>query len=126
MGYLGYELKAQCGGNRVHRSAEPDAVMVFADRAVVFDHQARVTYLLALTDDEHEQATGDWLRRTAASLAELADRAPARTGAAEPGPLRALRADLAPARPAAVRRPVVGRAIRTGRQGTLAAGLSAG
>jgi len=74
VGYLGYELKAQCGGNRVHRSAEPDAVMVFADRAVVFDHQAGVTYLLALTDDRHEEAAQDWLRQTAARLEGLAGR----------------------------------------------------
>ena len=79
VGYIGYELKAQCGGNRVHRSAEPDAVMVFADRAVVFDHQAGVTYLLALTDDRHEEAAQDWLRQTAARLEGLAGRRTRRT-----------------------------------------------
>jgi para-aminobenzoate synthetase len=74
VGYLGYELKAECGGDRVHRSAEPDAVMVFADRAVVFDHLAHDAYLLALTDDQHEEATQEWLRRAAARLAGLAGR----------------------------------------------------
>ena len=74
VGYLGYELKAQCGGSRVHRSAEPDAVMVFADRGVVFDHQDGVAYLLALTDDHHETAAQDWLRQTAARLEGLAGR----------------------------------------------------
>ena len=71
VGYLGYELKAQCGGDQVHRSAEPDAVMIFADRAVVFDHQTDITYLMALTDDCYEQAASDWLRRTAARLEGL-------------------------------------------------------
>ncbi|MDI5961549.1 chorismate-binding protein [Streptantibioticus silvisoli] len=48
VGYLGYELKAQCGGRNAHRSPDPDAVMVFADRALVIDHLAGETYLLAL------------------------------------------------------------------------------
>jgi para-aminobenzoate synthetase len=74
VGYIGYELKAQCGGNQVHRSAEPDAVMVFADRAVVFDHKTDITYLMALTDDRHEEAAQNWLRRTAARLEGLAGR----------------------------------------------------
>lgn len=73
VGYLGYELKSQCGGNRVHRSTEPDAIMVFADRAVVFDHDSSVTYLLALTDNNHEEPAQDWLRLTRARLEELAE-----------------------------------------------------
>lgn len=32
MGYLGYELKAECGGDNVHRAATPDAAMFLADR----------------------------------------------------------------------------------------------
>ncbi len=51
VGYLGYELKAECGGEAAHRSEHPDAAVVFADRAVVFDHQARRVHLLSLTDD---------------------------------------------------------------------------
>jgi para-aminobenzoate synthetase len=76
VGYLGYELKAQCGGNRVHRSTEPDAVMVFADRAVVFDHETSQTYLLALSDDRHEEQAQAWLRSTAARLEELGNATP--------------------------------------------------
>ncbi|WP_213451703.1 aminodeoxychorismate synthase component I [Rhizomonospora bruguierae] len=48
LGYLGYELKAECGGDRAHRSAEPDAALLFTDRAVVLDHATGTTYLLAL------------------------------------------------------------------------------
>lgn len=51
VGYLGYELKAECGGAAAHRSEHPDAALVFADRAVVFDHQERRVHLLSLTDD---------------------------------------------------------------------------
>ncbi|WP_433855428.1 aminodeoxychorismate synthase component I [Streptomyces kronopolitis] len=77
VGYLGYELKAECGGEAKHRAAEPDAMMVFADRAVVFDHQEGQTYLLALAEedadsqDAGEDAARAWLAQTAARLGEL-------------------------------------------------------
>ena len=32
VGYLGYELKAECGGDARHRWPQPDAALVFADR----------------------------------------------------------------------------------------------
>jgi len=51
VGYLGYELKAECGAEAAHRSPHPDAAMIFADRAIVFDHQTGNVHLLSLTDD---------------------------------------------------------------------------
>jgi para-aminobenzoate synthetase len=65
VGYLGYELKAECGGELRHRSTEPDAAMIFADRAIVFDHKTSTTYLLSLSDD-------GWLEETELRLAGLA------------------------------------------------------
>ena len=38
VGYFGYELKAECGGEAAHRSPHPDAAFVFADRLIAFDH----------------------------------------------------------------------------------------
>jgi para-aminobenzoate synthetase len=67
VGYLGYELKAECGGELTHRAEQPDAAMVFADRAVVFDHQERHAYLLALSDED------GWLDRTEAALRSLGE-----------------------------------------------------
>ncbi|WP_338673520.1 aminodeoxychorismate synthase component I [Streptomyces sp. SCSIO 30461] len=72
VGYLGYELKAECGGEVAHRSDDADAVMVFADRAVVFDHLSRTTYLLALTEGGDESAGRAWLRSTADVLESAA------------------------------------------------------
>ena len=46
LGYLGYELKRECGGNAVE-SPLPDASLIRCSRAVVFDHEARCLYLLA-------------------------------------------------------------------------------
>ncbi|ONI89492.1 aminodeoxychorismate synthase, component I [Saccharothrix sp. ALI-22-I] len=65
VGYLGYELKAECGGVAAHRSEQPDAAFVFADRALVFDHLSRCVYLLALSDDD------GWLGRTAEFLRDF-------------------------------------------------------
>ena len=76
VGYLGYELKSECGGDRVHTSAQPDAMMLFADRAVVFDHGSWTTYLLALSGDDDEAARS-WLRDTAEVLTSLVGQLPA-------------------------------------------------
>jgi para-aminobenzoate synthetase len=73
-GYLGYELKADCGAARGHRSELPDAAFVFADRMVAFDHEQGRTYLLCLVDGGGEEAAGAWLDAAAATLAELPPR----------------------------------------------------
>jgi para-aminobenzoate synthetase len=71
VGYLGYELKAETGGQRAWRSEHPDAAMIFADRAIAFDHQAREIYLLALADVEDQAPAGSWLDDTERRLAAL-------------------------------------------------------
>src|SRR5439155_5093846 len=47
-GYLGYELKAECGGKLVHASPLPDAALLLCDRLVAFDHDERRVHLVAL------------------------------------------------------------------------------
>jgi para-aminobenzoate synthetase len=49
VGYLGYELKAECGGEKAHHASTPDAAFILADRLIAFDRQEQHTYLLALT-----------------------------------------------------------------------------
>ncbi|MGD3108950.1 aminodeoxychorismate synthase component I [Streptomyces sp. YGL11-2] len=75
VGYLGYELKAECGGARAHRSEEPDATMIFTDRALVLDHLTETTYLLALAEDYGEGAgdTDDTARAWFDAAAETLD-----------------------------------------------------
>ncbi|MFE2725632.1 aminodeoxychorismate synthase component I [Kitasatospora sp. NPDC059327] len=72
VGYLGYELKAECGGGAVHRSPDADAVTVFADRALVLDHATRTTYLLALAEEGEEDAARAWLRTAEDALRSVA------------------------------------------------------
>src|SRR5918996_1514449 len=60
-GYLGYELKADCGGELVHRSTLPDAALLFCDRLIAFDHDQRRVHLLALADAKGAAAAEAWL-----------------------------------------------------------------
>ncbi|MFD8087980.1 aminodeoxychorismate synthase component I [Kitasatospora sp. NPDC059722] len=90
VGCLGYELKAECGGDRAHRSPDPDAVMVFTDRAVVVDHHTGAAHLLALAEDGRDDAALAWLDETAALLTGPAPRTdpPAHTPPGEDSRLR--------------------------------------
>src|SRR5215467_14627406 len=71
VGYLGYELKAETGGIDAHRSRYPDASMIFADRAVGFDHESGGVYLLALAETGREREHAAWLDSTERRLATL-------------------------------------------------------
>ncbi|MGN6663338.1 MAG: aminodeoxychorismate synthase component I [Solirubrobacterales bacterium] len=56
VGYLGYELKADCGSPNVHSSDLPDAAMMLANRVVAVDHTKDKTYLFALCRGEDPEA----------------------------------------------------------------------
>src|SRR5438552_14184220 len=71
-GYLGYELKADCGGALVHPSPLPDAALVFCDRLVAFDHHERRVHLVALADGEGAAEAEAWLAATEHELEGLA------------------------------------------------------
>jgi para-aminobenzoate synthetase len=73
-GYLGYELKADCDGDRVHDSASPDAAFVFADRMLAFDHEESCTYVLCLADAAAADEGERWVRATAERLAEAGEK----------------------------------------------------
>ena len=58
-GYLGYELKAECGGELVHRSPLPDAALLLCDRLIAFDHDERRVHLArARRRDGHRRGRG--------------------------------------------------------------------
>jgi para-aminobenzoate synthetase len=56
VGYLGYELKADCGSPNVHSSDMPDAAMMLANRVVAVDHVNDLTYVFALCQGEDPEA----------------------------------------------------------------------
>ncbi|KAG2499934.1 hypothetical protein HYH03_002221 [Edaphochlamys debaryana] len=57
VGYLGYELKAECGAAHAHAASTPDALMFMADRVVAVDHREGDVYLLAVYDT-YDRAAG--------------------------------------------------------------------
>jgi len=79
VGYLGYELKADCGSPNVHSSDLPDAAMMLANRVVAVDHTKDVTYVFALCRGEDPEAEL-WLD----AAAELIERAIAEPPAERP------------------------------------------
>ena len=88
-GYLGYELKAECGGRQAYSSALPDAALVLCDRLIAFDHDERRVYLLALADAAGAEAAAAWLATTARRLGEIArEPPPIPPPPAPPGTLR--------------------------------------
>ncbi|WJK38538.1 aminodeoxychorismate synthase component I [Solwaraspora sp. WMMA2056] len=79
VGYLGYEMKADCGPTTARPADTPDAVWIFADRLVAVDHLRRRTYLVALSvDDAGRRAAKDWLAGTATRLRQLTPPGPHR------------------------------------------------
>jgi para-aminobenzoate synthetase len=68
VGYLGYELKADCGSPNVHSSDMPDAAMMLANRIVAVDHANLCTHVIALAAEDDAEAEA-WVEATA-ELAE--------------------------------------------------------
>jgi para-aminobenzoate synthetase len=79
VGYLGYEMKAECGAPAPHSSDVPDAAFVFADRFVAVDHEEDATWLVALCNGADPAAAAEaegWLESAAAVLDGLGRVAP--------------------------------------------------
>jgi len=72
VGYLGYELKAECGHSSPHESELPNACFLLADRVIAFDHEESCTHLLCLHELDREGEAEEWLAETATHLASLA------------------------------------------------------
>jgi len=106
VGYLGYEVKADCGSPNSHSSSLPDAAFVFADRLLAFDHESRHTYLLCLCKPGTEKAANSWIAETAARLSTLGAAAgPEDVGGGSAEPPRCCSADPPPTSSCLVRSP---------------------
>lgn len=71
VGYLGYELKAECGSQRVHDSTLPDAMFLFADRMIAIDHQEQTLYLLSLVETGKKAEAEAWFEEIKLQLKNL-------------------------------------------------------
>lgn len=70
VGYLGYELKAECGGEQAFTSKSDDAVFIFASRFLVFDHQAHKLFMVALAESGTGAEQTRWFEHIRAQLAQ--------------------------------------------------------
>lgn len=84
VGYLGYELKADCGATNAHSSDVPDAVMMLANRVVAVDHVHGRTHVLAVCAEEEVDEAGAWLDEAEAVARDLIADPPAPPSAADP------------------------------------------
>jgi para-aminobenzoate synthetase len=72
VGYFGYELKAECGGSAAHGSTMPDALFIFAQRLIAFDHLEQCTYVLCAGPTDAADEAERWIAETSLRLASLA------------------------------------------------------
>ncbi|CAN5792431.1 hypothetical protein BH20ACT6_BH20ACT6_16810 [soil metagenome] len=86
VGYLGYEIKADCGSPNAHASTTPDAVWVFASRFVAVDHAGDQTWVVAATrPDADDVASAErWLDHAADVLQPAGVGAPTTSSGSEP------------------------------------------
>lgn len=78
VGYFGYELKSECGGDEAHLAETPDACFVFADRVLAFDTVENTLYLLCLTRVGDAAGARRWFEETTTRLQDLAPLPPVR------------------------------------------------
>jgi len=91
VGVLGYELKRETGGAcaPAHDAETPDAWMIFADRALVFDHARGTIDALALAPVDDDATAHNWIDGVEASLRDAAPLPPAdRPDVGALGPVR--------------------------------------
>ena len=73
VGYLGYEVKGECGAHTPHRATNPDAVFLWVDRFLAFDHHQNQLFMVALTPTNAPEDGESWFRATASSLERVAE-----------------------------------------------------
>jgi para-aminobenzoate synthetase len=54
VGYLGYELKAECGAPGKHRSPFPDACLLRVDRFLAIDHAEKTLWIVSCGEPDQE------------------------------------------------------------------------
>ncbi|KAL8519428.1 hypothetical protein ACS0TY_010387 [Phlomoides rotata] len=60
IGYIGYDLKVECGASsNCHKSSPPDACLFFTDNLVAIDHHMGDVYVLSILDEN--TSTAPWL-----------------------------------------------------------------
>jgi para-aminobenzoate synthetase len=69
VGWLGYELGREFGGCTLQQSRTPDAHFLKVNRFIAVDHDSNTMYLVALAENENQQAAQAWIDETERRLA---------------------------------------------------------
>ncbi|HZG08772.1 MAG TPA: aminodeoxychorismate synthase component I [Allosphingosinicella sp.] len=69
VGFFGYELKSECGGEAVHDSPHDDGAFLFADRFVAFDGVEERAWLVCLHTPQAEKSAHAWFDEVERTLA---------------------------------------------------------
>jgi para-aminobenzoate synthetase len=77
VGYLGYELKGDCGATNAHRSDVPDAVQMLANRVIAIDHVHGRTHVLAVAKGDEPEAER-WLEEVEREVRDALAAGPAK------------------------------------------------
>jgi len=64
VGWLGFEMRNECGFPAKTASALPDAVLLKADHFIAVDHVNRRTYVVAASETELSSASRTWVEET--------------------------------------------------------------
>ncbi|MDK8182747.1 aminodeoxychorismate synthase [Paenibacillus sp. UMB4589-SE434] len=65
VGYFGYEMKkVHAGVENSYESSMPDAMFMFIERMIAFDHIEHATYLIYLTYPHQHEEDKDWVQET--------------------------------------------------------------
>ena len=62
VGYLGYELRGELQGQPTPQASTPDALWIFADRFVAFDHFNQEAWILCLDEGPLSKPNQEWMR----------------------------------------------------------------
>ncbi|WP_223644857.1 aminodeoxychorismate synthase component I [Corallococcus sp. EGB] len=91
VGYLGYELKHDCGSSAPHPSPDPDASLILADRVLAWDHLEGTVYLVALAPEHEAAQVRAWFDATESRLRALPPLPPLEPGTTAPFPVHLAR-----------------------------------
>jgi para-aminobenzoate synthetase len=69
VGFLGYEMKAECGATATHAASTPDAAFIFPSRFIAFDHQEAAVWVVHVGEADNEREASNWFAEAAAALA---------------------------------------------------------
>ncbi|WNX29351.1 aminodeoxychorismate synthase component I [Brevibacillus laterosporus] len=71
VGYFGYELKAECGAKIRHTATTPDAMFIYSDRMIAFDHQEKCIYLVSIVPSNEPASADQWFENMEQKLKNL-------------------------------------------------------